>query len=245
MSNNTQIKERFVIFLDIMGFKERVARSSAEDLYTELTEFNLDITKIISSFKQNRTESLSEQNNSSEAMLSSNKNEIEIAQFSDSIVLFSDDNSRENLLTISEAAKKIMLAAINRDKPIPLKGALAEGIITCDTVKQLFFGQALIDAYLLEENVQYYGIVVHHTAEESVRNLNNSVLFRNGEVSLKSGKIEHYELIWYNDPETDVESGLDKIRLSVSDYPRKYVDNTRSILKDFREQNTAPQENTK
>ena len=245
MNNNTQIKERFVIFLDIMGFKERVARSNADDLYKELTEFNLAITKIINSFKQNVDELVSGQNETSETRLLADNNSIELAQFSDSIVLFSNDNSKENLRKISEAAKMIMLCAINRDKPIPMKGALAEGLITCDTTKQLFFGQALIDAFLLEENVQYYGIVVHHTAEKSVIDLNSRNLFRNGDVPLKSGKIEHYELIWYNDPETDVESGLDKIRLSVSDYPRKYVDNTRAILKDFQEQNDTPQENAK
>jgi len=35
--------KRFVVFLDIMGFKERVARNSADDLYKELTAFNRDI----------------------------------------------------------------------------------------------------------------------------------------------------------------------------------------------------------
>ena len=32
-----QIKKRFVVFLDIMGFKERVARNTQESLYKELT----------------------------------------------------------------------------------------------------------------------------------------------------------------------------------------------------------------
>ena len=231
MKDNTQIKERFVVFLDIMGFKDRVARSNAEDLYRELTEFNLAITKIINSFKQNVAESVSEQNDTSVTMLLGDNDSIKLAQFSDSIVLFSNNNSGENLRKISEAAKKIMLCAINREKPIPLKGALAEGLITCDTTKQLFFGQALIDAFLLEENVQYYGIVVHHSAEKSVIKLQDEHLFRNCEVPLKSGKIEHYELVWHDDPETDISAGLDRIRLSVSDSPRKYVDNTKSIYK--------------
>ena len=132
---------------------------------------------------------------------------------------------------ISNVAKQIMISAIKREKPIPLKGALAEGDITCDMVKQLFFGQALIDAYLLEENIQYYGIVVHHSAEQSVKNYATEI-FKNNLVPLKSGKINHYELVWYDGCE-DVKLGLERIRLSVSDSPRKYVDNTNNIIDEF------------
>ena len=63
----------------------------------------------------------------------------------------------------------IMRAAIDCDRPIPIKGALAKGTVACDESKQLYFGKALLDAYLLEENVQYYEIVVHHSAEEQVK----------------------------------------------------------------------------
>ena len=49
-----------------------------------------------------------------------------------------------------------------------IKGAIAQGRITCDIPKQLFFGHALIDAYLLEENIHYNGILVDRTAENSV-----------------------------------------------------------------------------
>ena len=92
-----------------------------------------------------------------------------------------------------------------------------------------FFGQALIDAYLLEEDVQYYGIVVHHTAEKSVIALKSS-LFEDKQLPLKSGNIAHYELAWYKGHSQEVEAGLNRVRLSVSDAPRKYVDNTRKML---------------
>ncbi|MBD5321839.1 MAG: hypothetical protein HDS01_03590 [Bacteroides sp.] len=241
METYNQIQKRFVVFLDIMGFKDRVARSSPENLYSELTEFNKDITNIINSSKKIDTHELSQLSGKSDIALISgreNVNNIILAQFSDSIVLFSNDNSKESLLAISNVARQIMISAINRDKPIPLKGALAEGEITCDMPKQLFFGQALIDAYLLEENVQYYGIVVHHTAEKSVINLNEKI-FKDSLVPLKSGKINHYELVWYNDSAFDIKSGLDRIRLSVSDSPRKYVDNTNSIISSYNDAQTS------
>lgn len=61
---------RFVAFLDIMGFKERVARTKHEELLSQLTKFNRDITSFIGKYQNS---------------------EIQLAQFSDSIVLFSND----------------------------------------------------------------------------------------------------------------------------------------------------------
>lgn len=233
METPKQTKKRFVVFLDIMGFKERVARNTQESLYKELTDFNKDITTIINSHKNLKVAQPFKQTDNSDIALKSEEEEDEIllAQFSDSIVIFTNGNTKENLLTVSNVAKQIMISAIKREKPIPLKGALAEGDITCDMVKQLFFGQALIDAYLLEENIQYYGIVVHHSAEQSVKNYATEI-FKNNLVPLKSGKINHYELVWYDRCE-DVKLGLERIRLSVSDSPRKYVDNTNNIIDEF------------
>lgn len=84
-----------MVFLDIMGFKERVARNSADDLYKELTAFNRDIVKIISSVSNVETERGGEQEGFSDAALISNdaQDAIMLAQFSDSIVLFSNDDS--------------------------------------------------------------------------------------------------------------------------------------------------------
>ena len=235
MESPKQTRKRFVVFLDIMGFKERVARNTQESLYEELTDFNRDITTIINSTKKIKRTRSSKQDDSSDITLiksEEEEDEILLAQFSDSIVIFTNGNTKENLLTVSNVAKQIMISAIKREKPIPLKGALAEGDITCDMIKQLFFGQALIDAYLLEENIQYYGIVVHHSAEKSIKDYAVD-LFEDHLIPLKSGKIKHYELVWYNDSYDDVKFGLERIRLSVSDSPRKYVDNTNHIIDDF------------
>ncbi len=107
---------RFVAFLDIMGFKDRVARNSHAKLLTQLTDFNKDIAGYIGKYQQA---------------------EIQLAQFSDSIVLFSNDTTPKSLKTIAEVARGIMQTAIMQQ--IPLKGAIAQGQITCDTSKQLFF----------------------------------------------------------------------------------------------------------
>lgn len=238
--NNVSISDRYVVFLDIMGFKDRVARNTHEKLYEELVSFNRRITSIISSIQNSgegfAEEAIEEEGNSATAIeLTKQSNRIILSQFSDSIILFSSDDTPESLEQISKATMEIMKAAFDCDRPIPIKGALAKGIVTCDERKQLYFGQALIDAYLLEENVQYYGIVVHHSAEEQVRD-NQSDIFRDIEVPLKSGRIRHYELVWYKENKDDMKNGLSRLRLSVSDSPRKYVDNTNLMLKSLQDE---------
>lgn len=209
--------DRFVAFLDIMGFKDRVARTNHAQLLEQLTNFNREITSYIGKYKNS---------------------EIQLAQFSDSIILFSNDTTSISLQTLAEVTRGIMQTAINLQ--IPMKGAIAQGKITCDIPKQLFFGQALIDAYLLEENINYYGILVHHTAEKSVLTLiDNKKIFKDIKAPLKSGKISHFELSWYiNDDNKDIDlkkisSALKVIRQTVSDSPRKYIDNTLDVINEY------------
>lgn len=209
--------DRFVAFLDIMGFKDRVARTNHAQLLEQLTNFNREITSYIGKYKNS---------------------EIQLAQFSDSIVLFSNDTTSISLQTLAEVTRGIMQTAINLQ--IPMKGAIAQGKITCDIPKQLFFGQALIDAYLLEENINYYGILVHHTAKKSVLTLiDNKKIFKDIKAPLKSGKISHFELSWYiNDDNKDIDlkkisSALKVIRQTVSDSPRKYIDNTLDVINEY------------
>lgn len=214
-----EITNRFVAFLDIMGFKDRVARTKHNVLLSQLEKFNRDITQYIGIYEHMG---------------------LQLAQFSDSIVLFSNDDTLKSLEAIGEVASGVMRIAIQQQ--IPLKGAIAQGQITCDISKQLFFGQALIDAYLLEESIHYYGVLVHHSAEQSVIDLNKtSRLFKDVKAPLKSGKISHYELSWYvnnglpdrTEQLAQIRKALNHIRQTVSDAPRKYIDHTLEVMKDY------------
>ncbi|WP_036608260.1 hypothetical protein [Parabacteroides johnsonii] len=197
--------ERFVVFLDIMGFKDRVARTPMEKLYEQLVDFNTEIVNIIA---KNKSE------------------EVQLAQFSDSIVLFTNNSEKESLNNLSAILCEIMKEAIYRN--IPLKGALAKGLIVCDMAKQLFFGQALIDAYLLEESVQFYGVAVHHTAEKDVVGMKEQ--YRDIKIPLKGGTVFHYTLVWWLNHQDRVKENLNNIRFHVSDSPRKYIDNTINVM---------------
>ena len=139
----------------------------------------------------------------------------------------------------------------------PIKGAIAKGEFTYEEEKQLFFGGAIIDAFLLQEQVHYYGIVAHHTMEEDIKKHSKGWVGRNGEINgripyvlspvpLKSGKTSHYHLAYnffsniqrigeHRDIKGTNEkfiSWLEEISGTVSGSPRIYVDNTLRVLKE-------------
>lgn len=208
-------KNRFVAFLDIMGFKDRVARNEHNEILKELEVFQSNISQYVSYHRDAN---------------------VQLALFSDSILIYSQNDTSESLHALADITSHVMMYAIQQGKPIPLKGAIAAGRMTCNQTKQLYFGQALIDAYLLEENVKYYGVLVHHSAEGYLQ-LSDFPEFRNIKAPLKGGEISHYELKWYNtalkpgepNPKT-VDDCLKNLRLTVSDEPRKYIDNTQKIM---------------
>lgn len=206
-------EERYIVFLDIMGFKDRVARKTHDELLGELNDFNSKITGHILEHKSRG---------------------INLSQFSDSILIYSSDKSEESLETIALVTSKVMETAISCG--IPLKGAIAKGTVTCDTIKQLYFGQALIDAYLLEENVKYYGVLAHNSVEADIKEIEKkgSTLFRDIDAPLKSGTVSHYEICWYNNDVESAKENLNKIRETVSGDPRKYIDNSLKVIESLK-----------
>lgn len=61
----------------------------------------------------------------------------------------------------------------------------------------------------------------------------SSKLYRNVSAPLKSGAVGHYEIMWYSNGQQSLEyiqECLIKIRHTVSYSPRKYIDNTLSII---------------
>lgn len=228
--------EQFVVFLDILGFKERVFRNSHAAIEKDLRELNEEIIQLVNSSMEdamdesrvvvvNDAEGGQEQRN----LRKEADSPIQLAQFSDSIVLFSNDVSTTSLNRIATVASKIMNASMS--KGFPLKGALAQGTMTNDPQKQLFFGRALIDAYLLEEELHYYGIAVHHSAEGIVVSNGDNNIFKDNNLFLKSSRIRHYEVCWYQDNDA-IKEYLNRIRTTVSGQPRKYIDNTLTLIKE-------------
>lgn len=216
--------KRFVCFLDIMGFKDMVMRNSHENIYKMLEEFS----------KHRAT--LESKNLPSEYEPESMKT----VSFSDSIVIFTKNDSTKCLKLLTIAVSWLFGKAM--EAGIPLKGAIAHGDMSVNITRQIFFGQPLIDAYLLEEDLFFYGIIIHNTLEKFLNQNAEPFVGRNRYVDclvpFKSGKINHYILDWVTviDGENEFEKKNEAFKLmkiqreQTSGGPRKYIDNTIDII---------------
>ncbi len=217
--------KRFVAYIDIMGFKDMVAKESPYEIHKMLKEV-IELTK-----------------NAQKAQLFETV-QVRFNSYSDSIMIYSKDDSFESLFSIIFNISTITNSLLVQG--VPHKGALAFGNMTLDFKNSIFFGQPLIDAYLLQNELLFYGILVHATAEERIE------LDYNGEKSyaikksikeydcpLKKGNSFHltifpmYALL--NDPKFQagtvrILESMKKFRFKTSGHLRKYIDNTNKYL---------------
>jgi len=221
---------RFVAYLDIMGFKDMVARMKSEDIYIlmkKLRDVLHSSTKIDWSFDK--------------------MTYLDVASFSDSIIIYSKDDSSkslENILcSLSSIISEMLLCKI------PFRGALSWGKMILDRDNSIVFGQPLIDSYFLQEELNFYGIVLHASAEYKISRMKKEDLltptmflqlydcpFKNG----KSNNLTIFPMrsIIYEGKEKESEDDCNKILKSVHDLRyrtsgslRKYIENTEEYLK--------------
>jgi len=219
--------KRYVGFIDIMGFKDMVSRSTHDEIYEMMK--NIEAAK-------NQNEKI-EWGNSKEQLVRS-------TFYSDSIMLYSKDDSYGSvdamLYTLSAFTNDLLVLGI------PHKGALAFGNMTLDTERSIFFGQPLIDAYLLQEELSLYCIVIHSSAEGEIeRQSFKHLLFHDYICPFKGGASKHLIIPpifagaspngtlhkW----EQELKNGIKALRHKTSGHLRKYIDNTEAFLKSYEE----------
>ncbi|MHC1689964.1 MAG: hypothetical protein AB9833_03940 [Bacteroidales bacterium] len=216
---------RFVGFMDIMGFKDLVARKSHDDvkhMLNKMVRLNKSLENV---FGKPRV--IVEDRKKLESRIRS-------VTFSDSIMFISQDDSLEDFIQISIALSIFQEASLQRGAPT--KGAMSLGMLTADFDNSIFFGQPLIDAYLLQDQLKYYGIVADNKIEEYLIEKKRKQkpsepkvdsAFIKLKTPFKSGKIMHYNLhLDSNSPEQ-----LEDLYKNVSGDPRIYVDNTIEMFK--------------
>ena len=154
--------DRFVAFLDVMGFKSLVASISSDRLYALLkmlhgeTQAADRLARTVVDGAKSGTAILL--TNPSESLRRANRL-LRIIQFSDAMLLISRDNSDAASLAIRLACIRIYAAGLVHG--IAIRGAIAQGVVTADFRRSLFFGQAIVDAYLLEEDQKWFGVAEH------------------------------------------------------------------------------------
>ena len=147
--------ERFVAFLDLLGFKDKVMRSTHEEIYAELHK--------ISTVRQY----LEGTTNNDSIQKALNDVDIYIVSFSDSIVLFSKNDDIDNFKFFSIALLGLFSEAIKNK--IAIKGAVAHGLVSLNKSEQIYFGQPIIDAFLLEEDVNFIGVLCHNSIDKYLK----------------------------------------------------------------------------
>ena len=145
------------------------------------------------------------------------------------------DNRSLNL--ISKAGTCLVQTSLKAG--LPIKGAIAKGQFTYDESHQIFFGQPLVDAYLLQDEIKFYGIVAHHTIEHLIKNSKPDIarMFAKTDVPLEKGWSKHYILSWekinnnsFHANGIELGPWLDSIEENISGKPRVYVDNTIKVM---------------
>lgn len=235
MKRWTLTTNRFVVLLDILGFKDLVARETHQTILDMLYQVRKANSFI---FENNKYFT----------------DDVYIVTFSDSLILFSRGNKRYDFNQILTVSTNLMARMI--EFCVPVKGALAYGKITVDKENNLFFGQPIIDSYLLGEQLSYLGIVAHHSINKYISNydqLDLSLLTINlleFETPFKFGKSTHHNIFWPfsvgrmpdHIKKVNFEKTTDnfhkiyalkclkELKAKCSGSPRKYIDNTIEII---------------
>lgn len=142
--------DRLIAYIDIMGFKDMVARENHSKIYELMQTIH---SSIENNLKINWIKKIID-----------NDKYIYITMYSDSIIIYSKDSTYESCYSFTCAVSSLISDLFITG--IPHKGAVAFGQITLDIEKSIFFGQPLIDSFLLQESINYYGVVLHSSAEQ-------------------------------------------------------------------------------
>lgn len=215
--------DRFIAFFDIMGFKDFVFRNDHQTVRVRMEKLRDIIIGVNDQPAKDKDGETSI---------------IKTGIFSDSIIIVTDKANKIAAAQIVIMCEWFLAQSFRYE--IPVKGALAYGTLTADFDKSLFFGKPLIDAYLLQEELNMYGCIVHNSMEAKLKSFDScytdKLLIRSG-IPMKAGKIEHFAINWTTPvsktklPLNEYEDILSKFYLSTSGSPRKYVDNSIDFLR--------------
>jgi hypothetical protein len=210
--------QRYVCFIDIMGFKNMVATTKHADIYNKM--------KKVADFQEFN----------SNIAWTGNPDLVKTTTFSDSIIIYSHDDSSDSLESIVWTVSGLMHDLLSEG--IPFKGAMSHGTMTCDTKNSIFFGQPLIDSYILQEELYFYGIVVHGSTEKEMKNLEDVYTVETYCCPFKKGKADHLtiypiHLRCKEDKDINLEllKSVNKMKYYTSGHLRVYIDSTIDYLK--------------
>ncbi|MDX1939018.1 MAG: hypothetical protein SFU99_00620 [Saprospiraceae bacterium] len=164
---------RYVAFFDILGFKNWIASVGSKEVFNKATgHLNLVIKSSLPGATVNADQSVNYE-----------IRHINHFFFSDSILFYSIDDSYESLDAFIRTCAEFMNVMIF-GLSLMIRGAVSKGEFYVDTKTRSYIGQALIDAYMLEESLDW--ICVCFTKEISDSNDFNLIRSRYSNLIYKS-----------------------------------------------------------
>lgn len=150
---------KYVAFLDILGFKNKLKKLSQTDARNYIGDFSATVYLLFQNISNN----------------------INGYIVSDSIILYSNDLTTKSLIDLVALVIEICKEEFTQNG-ILIRGAISKGEF--DRIpaaelpklqKQLIVGQAYVDAYLLEDSMKSIGIILNREVYQDIIGLNLDV----------------------------------------------------------------------
>lgn len=206
--------EKILVYFDIMGFRAKMSKTTHENLFEKITRLHEDWEKKSKPY-----------------------GDVKIIQFSDTLIAVVNGVGKDCLNRITKASIRIIQCALKSG--FAIKGVMAQGEFSINEKKQIYFGRPLVDAYELFDDVHFYGVLVHDTAEGTVKKYaSEKIPYLEGIVPLKKSRPNHCYLGWwmldeklYAKKNVKAQEWIDHLEESASGNTRMYMLNTRELIK--------------
>ena len=170
---------KYVAFLDILGFKDRIRGLQPEEAKKLIRAFSqtiFDIFKKKNSDKENSDKENSDKENSDKE---NSNDKIKGYIVSDSVILYSEDDKKDSLEALIKLTREICEKEFIENS-ILIRGAIEKGEFDkvpaeerLDLEKGLIVGEAYIKAYLVEDSgsVKAMGVILSEDVYEDIKDI--------------------------------------------------------------------------
>ena len=186
--------KKFVAFLDILGFKQLVQNNKHAYLIDTFKKFLFMNQYGLANGQVNQNTA------DQEELFNTGISNVHLISISDSIILFTNDNSIDNFINIVNTTSTLLNIGIKEG--LPLRGGISCGNFLAVSrkftnqkfvfSKQLMLGKALVEAYELESQQEWSGCIIQQSCIEQFSNI--------AEKAKLNFIIEHHKIIKYDVP---------------------------------------------
>lgn len=207
MDLENEIKERFVAFVDVLGFSEMVNRNNIKAIEKYFTEIKTTLSEMV---KGGST--------------------LEYMAISDSIIVFTPDNKLSSFLSLVNNIRMIQIILVR--KGFWVRGGIALGPACYVKNENIIFGKGYIDAYNLEKEATFPRVIVSPKiiSHLSTGDYNDFLYKTNGHKDdqnyFSHGFFKEYtETTIFNDANGDIEATHKYIHEYIRDGPYRITKN--------------------